>query len=195
MLKRLTDDRKRGSSDGEDGHEDERGRSAARTARQSRRHRSRLARRVALCRVGQFVPSSCRQAARSIGAVIMAISLSWSASSRRISPVTRPSRIVTMRSETARISGSSDEMAITAMPRIRHLQKQVVHLDLGADVDAARRLVDDQDLGPERQPAGQHHLLLVAAGQIGDELVGVRHADVEALAVVLDEARLPCGGR
>ena len=48
--------------------------------------------------------------------VIIDIRISWVASLRAISPVTRPSRMVTMRSETARISGSSDEMTMTAMP-------------------------------------------------------------------------------
>ena len=80
------------------------------------------------------------------------------ASPRRaaISPVTRPSRMVTIRSLIASISGSSDEMAMTAMPASRHLEQQVVHLDLGADVDAARRLVDDQHLragAPASAPA------------------------------------------
>ena len=55
-----------------------------------------------------------------------------------------------------------------AIPLSRHLVQQVVHLDLGADVDAARRLVDDQDLRPQREPARQHDLLLIAAGEVGD---------------------------
>ena len=104
-----------------------------------------------------------------------------------ISPVTRPSRMVTMRSLIASTSGSSEEMAMTAMPGSRHVEEKIVHLDLGADIDAARRLVDDQHLGPERQPAGQHDLLLVAAGQVGDQLLRARHADVERLAILLDQ--------
>ena len=48
--------------------------------------------------------------------VIIAISRSSVASARAISPVTRPSRMVTMRSLTVSTSGSSEEMAITAMP-------------------------------------------------------------------------------
>ena len=111
--------------------------------------------------------------------VIIAISISWVASVRAISPVTRPSRIVTMRSQIARISGSSDEMTMTAMPDFAISIKQIVHLDLGADVDAARRLVDDQDFRPQREPAREHHLLLIAAGEVADGLIGARHADVE----------------
>ena len=45
--------------------------------------------------------------------------------------------------------------------------QQPVDLRFGADVDAARRLVDDQHLRPEREPFRQHHLLLVAAAQGG----------------------------
>ena len=81
---------------------------------------------------------------------------------------------------------------MTAMPDARHLEEKIVHLDLGADVDAARRLVDDQHLGPERQPAGEHHLLLVAAGKIGDELLGAGHADVERACGIPRPARAPC---
>ena len=79
--------------------------------------------------------------------------------------------MVTMRSLIARTSGSSEEMAMTAMPERAISYEQMVNLDLGADVDAARRLVDDQHLRPQRQPARQHHLLLIAAGEVGDELL------------------------
>src|SRR5262245_46990313 len=64
-------------------------------------------------------------------------------------------------------------------PRARHLEEQIVHLDLGADVDAAGRLVDDKHARSQRQPARQHHLLLVAAREVGDKLLGPGHADVE----------------
>jgi hypothetical protein len=42
---------------------------------------------------------------------------------------------------------------------------QGVDLLLGADVDAAGRLVEDQHARLARQPAAQDHLLLVAAGE------------------------------
>ena len=45
------------------------------------------------------------------------------------------------------------------------LADQPVHLGLRADVDAARRLVDDEQLRVGRQPLGEHDLLLVAARQ------------------------------
>ena len=48
-------------------------------------------------------------------------------------------------------------------PLARERAEQRVEVVLGADVDAARRVVEQQDLGPEREPAGDHDLLLVAA--------------------------------
>ena len=50
----------------------------------------------------------------------------------------------------------------------RELGHQAVHLGLGADVDAARRLVDDQDLRAGGEPLAEHDLLLVAARQEAD---------------------------
>ena len=52
---------------------------------------------------------------------------------------------------------------------------------MGADVDAAGRLVEDQEARLGGEPARQQRLLLVAAGQELDRLVGVRSADVERL--------------
>ena len=43
--------------------------------------------------------------------------------------------------------------------------EQLVDLALGADIDAARRLVEDQDIAVAQQPLGDDHLLLVAAGK------------------------------
>jgi len=44
--------------------------------------------------------------------------------------------------------------------------QDAVHLSLGADVDAARRLVDDQQRRAARQPLAEHDLLLVAADRV-----------------------------
>ena len=52
------------------------------------------------------------------------------------------------------------------MPLPASSRQQPVHLGLRADVDAARRLVDDQHLRLGREPLRQHDLLLVAAGQV-----------------------------
>ena len=54
-------------------------------------------------------------------------------------------------------------------------------LDVGlrADVDAAGRLVEDDQLGRGREPAGEQHLLLVAAGEVAGEQVRVGRAHAE----------------
>ena len=49
----------------------------------------------------------------------------------------------------------------------------VVDLELGADVDAARRLVEDEDRRLGHQPLGEHDLLLVAAGEAWPRAEGV----------------------
>ena len=51
---------------------------------------------------------------------------------------------------------------------------QVVDLDLRADVDAARGLVEDEDAARARQPLPEHDLLLVAAAQLSNRLRGRR---------------------
>ena len=48
----------------------------------------------------------------------------------------------------------------------RQPSKNAVDFLLGAGVDAARRIVEDQNPDRTAQPARQHHLLLVAAGQL-----------------------------
>ena len=56
-----------------------------------------------------------------------------------------------------------------------------VDLRLGADVDAARRLIEDQHRRVGVEPFAQHHLLLVAAGKLGHGHVDRRRADRQAL--------------
>src|SRR5271165_3386294 len=67
---------------------------------------------------------------------------------------------------------------------------ELMQVGLGLDVDADRRLVDDEDLGLSRQPFGDRDLLLVSAGEIADDLSERRRADVEALDEGGDGARL-----
>ena len=57
-----------------------------------------------------------------------------------------------------------------ARPCGGELADHVVELGLDADVDAARRLVEDQDLRVGEQPAGEDRLLLVAARELADRL-------------------------
>ena len=53
------------------------------------------------------------------------------------------------------------------LPRVAHLDDLVVDELDGADVDAARRLADDQHFGIALHLAGEDDLLLVAAGEVG----------------------------
>src|SRR3712207_8089502 len=59
----------------------------------------------------------------------------------------------------------------------RQVGDELVDLGLGADVDAARRLVQDQDARVEHQAAREQRLLLVAAAQVADRLVQGRRLD------------------
>ena len=66
----------------------------------------------------------------------------------------------------------------------RHVE-QAVDLRLRADVDAGGRILEDVDLAGEMQPAADHDLLLVAAGEQLD-----RHA-----RIVRPQADLRCRAR
>ena len=68
-----------------------------------------------------------------------------------------------MRSLMRRISGSSDEIITIALPCVGERAQQLVDFALGADVDAARRLVEKQDVAVAHEPFGDDDLLLVAA--------------------------------
>ena len=77
-----------------------------------------------------------------------------------------PSRITAMRSHMPSSSGRSDDAIRTAMPLARHVADDGVDIELGADVDAARRLVEQQDSpASPRERLGEDHLLLVAAAE------------------------------
>ena len=78
------------------------------------------------------------------------------------------------------------------LPCVGQLVDDRVDLVLGADIDAARRLVEDQHLGVGEQPLRQHHLLLVAAGEVAGHLVDARRADV---ASACGSRWRPCSSR
>ena len=65
-----------------------------------------------------------------------------------------------------------------------------VDLRLGADVDAARRLVDEEHARVDGKQLGQRHLLLVAAGKLRHRLVHAGAANAEPLAHRFGERRL-----
>ena len=88
-------------------------------------------------------------------------------------------RITTMRSASVIISGMSLEISRSAVPAVGELAQQLVHVGLGLDVDADGGLVDDQDLDAGGEPFGDADLLLVAAGEIADELGERGRADFQ----------------
>ena len=59
------------------------------------------------------------------------------------SPLIRPSRTTSTRSQRPISSGSSDETTTMPTPLAREVAQDAVDLGLGADVDAARRLVEE----------------------------------------------------
>ena len=63
----------------------------------------------------------------------------------------------------------------------RLLADEVVDLELGADVDAAHRIVHQDDPRVRAERAGEQRLLLVAAGQRQDVVVDVGRADADLL--------------
>ncbi|ABB10162.1 hypothetical protein Bcep18194_B0045 [Burkholderia lata] len=69
--------------------------------------------------------------------------------------------------------------------RFREFVEQVVDFRARADVDAARRLVHQEHVDAFGQPAREHDLLLVAAGQRADRRVAVAGLDREPLDVAL----------
>jgi hypothetical protein len=78
-------------------------------------------------------------------------------------PVSRPSHITAMRWLSRSTSGSSEEMTMMALALCSQRIEELVDFGLGADVDAARRLVEDQHVAIAQQPLGDDDLLLVAA--------------------------------
>ena len=103
----------------------------------------------------------------------------------------RPPRITAMRSLIPRISGISDEIITIATPALRQRPHQRVDLRLRPDVDALRRLVEDQDRRLVSQPARQRDLLLVAARERAD--VGVDRRGLDAQ--LARRSRAPRGAR
>src|SRR6185437_6732937 len=62
-----------------------------------------------------------------------------------------------------------------------------MYLRNGADVDAARRLVEDDDRGILHQRLGDDHLLLVAAGELDDLRLALQRADLQPLHPIAGE--------
>ena len=90
-----------------------------------------------------------------------------------------PFRMIITRSQRPTSSGQvrGDEEDGAALPR--ELLDGSVDGHLGADIHAARRLVEDEDLGLARQPLGEEDLLLVAAREVADRAGRVGRVDRE----------------
>src|SRR5258708_3447155 len=67
---------------------------------------------------------------------------------------------------------------------VGQLVDDAIDLVLRTDVDTARRFVQDQDFRVGKQPFRQHHLLLVAAGQVAGRLIDDGAADAHAVAII-----------
>ena len=91
----------------------------------------------------------------------------------------RPLRITTTRWHRPISSCISDEMTTTARPCCGERGDEAVDLLLGADIDAARRLVDDDDARLDQHHLGEQQLLLVAAGELPRQQIAAAGADVE----------------
>ena len=88
------------------------------------------------------------------------MTLSGVASARANSAAIVPPRTTRMRCDIPSTSGSSLETITIAAPRAGQLEHQLVDLGLRADVDAARRLVEEKDARVAEQPLREHDLLL-----------------------------------
>ena len=86
------------------------------------------------------------------------------------SPLMRPCRITRMRSATCSNSCISELTISTAAPDARQFVHHFENLHLRADVDAARRLVEQEHARAAEQPLGDHHFLLIAAAQPSRQL-------------------------
>ncbi len=66
---------------------------------------------------------------------------------------------------------------MTAVPFAASASTRLGDLRLAPDVDAARRLVEEQHVDAVVEQPRELHLLLVAAGERADRLPGARRAD------------------
>ena len=111
--------------------------------------------------------------------------------SRGVSPGTmptmRPRYMTMMRSARATTSSSSVETTTTGTPASRVCDDALVDELDRADVDAAGRLGGDEQAQVAAELAGEHDLLLVAAGEPADLGVDALRADVELLDLVAGE--------
>ena len=70
------------------------------------------------------------------------------------------------------------------------LDHHFLDLRLGADVDAAGGLIQDQQIRLRHQPAGDDGLLLVAAGEVANQLLRRGDLDLQQLDVLVGDPLL-----
>ena len=104
-----------------------------------------------------------------------AIRVSSVASARSKRPAMRPSRMTMMRSLRPEDFGQlrrhhDDGGALD----VGEVGEKLIDLPLGADIDAARRLIEQQDGAAGVEAAGDHAFLLIAAGERFDPGAGGR---------------------
>ena len=109
-------------------------------------------------------------------------------SRRRRRPPRRsaPSRITRIRLQMPTSSWSSEETTSTPSPLFARSQIKPVELGLGRDVDAARRLVEQEHAALAEQPPREHDLLLVAAREQARDPVDVVRDGVERAQLLAD---------
>ncbi len=74
-------------------------------------------------------------------------------------------------------------------------RQRAIHLRLRADVDAARRFVDDQHLRIGREPFAEHDLLLIAARQRADRRIGITRLQAQPRAPLGWPAAFRCASK
>ena len=113
--------------------------------------------------------------------------------SPRSSPEIRPFRMTSTRSAFVISSAISEVIRTIATPSARDAAQDRVDLRLGADIDAARRLVQDEHARIGDEAAAEKDLLLIAARQRAELLsprLPIRACEPRDLG-----ARLPAGWR
>ena len=97
-----------------------------------------------------------------------------------------PRDITITRSHSPSSSSASLEATTTGTPRAGDLAQDAVDLGAGADVDALRRLVRDEDRRLGEHRARHHDLLLVAARERRDRRLERRRLDGQLGQLALD---------
>src|SRR5262245_46493464 len=62
---------------------------------------------------------------------------------------------------------------------IGQFDEQTVNFGFGADIDAAGRLIDEQDTRLDEQPFGEQHFLLIPAAEAVDRLKNIAASNFE----------------